>query len=242
MSNAPIWEPMLQLDNINCYYGAVQVLKDVSFGVAAGEIVGLLGRNGAGKTTTLRTIIGQIKPRYGSVKLNDSELTSLPPHEIPKLGIAYVPQGRRLFAGMSVEENLRMGLLARDSGQDTLDWVLSLFPILTERMRQRAGTLSGGEQQMLATARALCLKPELLLLDEPSEGLMPSVIATLLDTVAGLKAHGVGVLLVEQKVEAALQIADRIVFIENGSVASESTPANLESDPEPLHRYVGVRR
>jgi len=233
---------MLQLDNINCYYGAVQVLKDVSFGVAAGEIVGLLGRNGAGKTTTLRTIIGQIKPRYGSVKLNDSELTSLPPHEIPKLGIAYVPQGRRLFAGMSVEENLRMGLLARDSGQDTLDWVLSLFPILTERMRQRAGTLSGGEQQMLATARALCLKPELLLLDEPSEGLMPSVIATLLDTVAGLKAHGVGVLLVEQKVEAALQIADRIVFIENGSVASESTPANLESDPEPLHRYVGVRR
>jgi len=242
MSNAPIWEPMLQLDNINCYYGAVQVLKDVSFGVAAGEIVGLLGRNGAGKTTTLRTIIGQIKPRYGSVKLNDSELTSLPPHEIPKLGIAYVPQGRRLFAGMSVEENLRMGLLARDSGQDTLDWVLSLFPILTERMRQRAGTLSGGEQQMLATARALCLKPELLLLDEPSEGLMPSVIATLLDTVAGLKAHGVGVLLVEQKVEAVLQIADRIVFIENGSVASESTPANLESDPEPLHRYVGVRR
>jgi len=233
---------MLQLDNINCYYGAVQVLKDVSFGVAAGEIVGLLGRNGAGKTTTLRTIIGQIKPRYGSVKLNDSELTSLPPHEIPKLGIAYVPQGRRLFAGMSVEENLRMGLLARDSGQDTLDWVLSLFPILTERMRQRAGTLSGGEQQMLATARALCLKPELLLLDEPSEGLMPSVIATLLDTVAGLKAHGVGVLLVEQKVEAVLQIADRIVFIENGSVASESTPANLESDPEPLHRYVGVRR
>ena len=233
---------MLQLDNINCYYGAVQVLKDVSFGVAAGEIVGLLGRNGAGKTTTLRTIIGQIKPRYGSVKLNDSELTSLPPHEIPKLGIAHVPQGRRLFAGMSVEENLRMGLLARDSGQDTLDWVLSLFPILTERMRQRAGTLSGGEQQMLATARALCLKPELLLLDEPSEGLMPSVIATLLDTVAGLKAHGVGVLLVEQKVEAVLQIADRIVFIENGSVASESTPANLESDPEPLHRYVGVRR
>ena len=233
---------MLQLENINCFYGAVQVLKDVSFGVAAGEIVGLLGRNGAGKTTTLRTIMGQIKPRSGSIKLKDRELTTLPPHEVPKLGIAYVPQGRRLFAGMSVEENLRMGLLTRDSGQDTIDWVLSLFPILTERMDQRAGTLSGGEQQMVATARALCLKPELLLLDEPSEGLMPTIIATLLETVAGLKAHGVGVLLVEQKVEAALQIADRIVFVENGSVAHESTPKEIESDPEPLHRYVGVRR
>jgi branched-chain amino acid transport system ATP-binding protein len=233
---------MLQLENINCFYGAVQVLKDVSFGVAAGEIVGLLGRNGAGKTTTLRTIMGQIKPRSGSIMLNERELTTLPPHEVPKLGIAYVPQGRRLFAGMSVEENLRMGLLTRDSGQDTLDWVLSLFPILTERMDQRAGTLSGGEQQMVATARALCLKPELLLLDEPSEGLMPTIIATLLETVAGLKAHGVGVLLVEQKVEAALQIADRIVFVENGSVAHESTPKEIESDSEPLHRYVGVRR
>ena len=234
--------PMLQLKSINCSYGAVQVLKDVSFGVAEGEIVGLLGRNGAGKTTTLRTIMGQIKPRSGTIALGESELTQMNPHDVPKLGVAYVPQGRRLFSGMSVEENLRMGLLARDSGEETLRWVLELFPVLTERMRQRAGTLSGGEQQMLATARALCLKPRLLLLDEPSEGLMPTIVATLLETVAGLKEHGVGVLLVEQKVEAALQIADRIVFIENGSVAGESTPAELESDPEPLNRYVGIRR
>tara|TARA_Y100001960_G_scaffold330996_2_gene426650 strand:+ start:361 stop:1062 length:702 start_codon:yes stop_codon:yes gene_type:complete len=233
---------MLQLKSINCSYGAVQVLKDVSFGVAEGEIVGLLGRNGAGKTTTLRTIMGQIKPRSGTIALGESELTQMNPHDVPKLGVAYVPQGRRLFSGMSVEENLRMGLLARDSGEETLRWVLELFPVLTERMRQRAGTLSGGEQQMLATARALCLKPRLLLLDEPSEGLMPTIVATLLETVAGLKEHGVGVLLVEQKVEAALQIADRIVFIENGSVAGESTPAELESDPEPLNRYVGIRR
>ncbi|MBH61493.1 MAG: ABC transporter ATP-binding protein [Alphaproteobacteria bacterium] len=233
---------MLQLDNINCYYGAVQVLRDVSFGVAEGEIVGLLGRNGAGKTTTLRTIMGQIKPRSGTITLGESELTQMNPHDVPKLGVAYVPQGRRLFSGMSVEENLRMGLLARESGDDTLKWVLDLFPVLTERMRQRAGTLSGGEQQMLATARALCLKPQLLLLDEPSEGLMPTVVATLLETVASLKEHGVGVLLVEQKVEAALQIADRIVFIENGSVAGEATPAELESDPEPLNKFVGVRR
>ena len=233
---------MLRLDNINCNYGAVQVLKDVSFGVGAGEIVGLLGRNGAGKTTTLRTIMGQIKPRSGSIRMDGSELTALKAHEVPKLGIAYVPQGRRLFSGMSVEENLRMGLLARDSGQDTLEWVLGLFPALTERLRQRAGTLSGGEQQMLATARALCLKPQLLLLDEPSEGLMPTIVATLLDTVAGLKAQGVSVLLVEQKVEAALQVADRIIFIENGAVAHEATPQELDTDPEPLHRYVGVRR
>ena len=164
------------------------------FGVGAGEIVGLLGRNGAGKTTTLRTIMGQIKPRSGTIKMGGSELTGLSPHDVPKHGVAYVPQGRRLFTGLSVEENLRMGLLVQESGQDTLDWVLGLFPILTERMRQRAGTLSGGEQQMLATARALCLRPRLLLLDEPSEGLMPTIVATLLDTVAGLKDHGVGIL------------------------------------------------
>ena len=233
---------MLQLNDINCFYGAVQVLRDVSFDVGEGEIVGLLGRNGAGKTTTLRTIMGQIKPRSGTITLGQSELIQMSPHDVPKLGVAYVPQGRRLFSGMSVEENLRMGLLARESGEETLEWVLSLFPVLTERMRQRAGTLSGGEQQMLATARALCLKPQLLLLDEPSEGLMPTVVTTLLETVAGLKEHGVGVLLVEQKVEAALKIADRIVFIENGSVVSEATPAELDIDPEPLNRYVGIRR
>ncbi len=233
---------MLQLENVDCYHGAVRVLRDVSFGVGAGEIVGLLGRNGAGKTTTLRAIMGQIEPRSGSIALDGDELTGLGPHEVPKLGVAYVPQGRRLFSGLSVEENLRMGLLARGGGRDTLDRVLGLFPVLTERLGQRAGTLSGGEQQMLATARALCLEPRLLLLDEPSEGLMPTVVATLLDTVAGLKDRGVGILLVEQKVEAALQVADRIVFIENGSVAGEATPEELERDPGSLHRYVGVRR
>ncbi len=233
---------MLRLDNVDCYYGAVRVLKGVSLGVGAGEIVGLLGRNGAGKTTVLRTVMGQIKPRAGRIEMDGNELTALAPHDVARLGIAYVPQGRRLFAGLSVEENLRMGLLVRGSGGDTLDRVLGLFPVLTERMRQRAGTLSGGEQQMLATARALCLDPRLLLLDEPSEGLMPTVVATLLDTVAGLKDRGVGVLLVEQKVEAALQIADRIVFIENGAVAGEATPEELDEDPQPLHRYVGIRR
>ena len=233
---------MLRLDNVDCHYGAVRVLKGVSLGVGAGEIVALLGRNGAGKTTVLRAVMGQIRPRAGRIEMDGAELTALAPHDVAGLGIAYVPQGRRLFVGLSVEENLRMGLLARRSGEDTLDRVLGLFPVLTERLRQRTGTLSGGEQQMLATARALCLDPRLLLLDEPSEGLMPTVVATLLDTVAGLKDRGVGVLLVEQKVEAALQVADRVVFIENGAVAGEATPEELDADPRPLHRYVGVRR
>ena len=161
---------------------------------------------------------------------------------MPKLGVAYVPQGRGLFSGMSVEENLRMGLLVKDSGIETLNRVLALFPILRERMDQRAGTLSGGEQQMLATARALCLEPKLLLLDEPSEGLMPSVVNAMLEMVAGLRASGVAVLLVEQKVDAALKVADRIVFMENGSIREETTPAALAADPEPLQRYVGVHR
>ncbi len=233
---------MLRLNQINCYYGGVQVLKEVSLQLAPGEILGLLGRNGAGKTTTLKTIMGLVKPRSGSIDFDGSELTRLAPHDIPRLGIGYVPQGRRLFAGLSVEENLRMGLLARDSGPETLDWVLGLFPALTERLGQRAGTLSGGEQQMLATARALCLGPKLLLLDEPSEGLMPSLVDTLLDTIEGLKAHGVAVLLVEQKVEAALKVSDRIAFLENGALRHEATPEELSADPEPLHRYVGVRR
>ncbi len=233
---------MLQLSQINCYYGGVQVLREVSMRLASGEILGLLGRNGAGKTTTLRAIMGLTRPRSGRIALDGRELTELEPHEIPRLGVAYVPQGRRLFGGLSVAENLRMGLLVRASGGHVRDRVLDLFPVLAERLNQRAETLSGGEQQMLATARALCLEPKVLLLDEPSEGLAPSVVETLLDTIGGLKALGVAVLLVEQKVEAALQVADRIVFLENGAVRDEATPAELAADPEPLHRYVGVRR
>ncbi len=218
------------------------MLKEVSLHVAAGEILGLLGRNGAGKTTLLRTVMGLLKPRAGRIALDGAELTSLSPHEVPRLGIAYVPQGRRLFSGLSVAENLRMGLLVRGGGPDTLARVLGLFPVLGERLGQRAGTLSGGEQQMLATARALCLEPKLILLDEPSEGLMPSLVDTLLETLAALKAQGVAVLLVEQKVEAALRVADRVAFLENGALRHEATPEALAADPEPLYRYVGVRR
>jgi branched-chain amino acid transport system ATP-binding protein len=233
---------MLVLEQLNCYYDKVHVLKDVSLHLSPGEILGLLGRNGAGKTTTLKAIMGLVKSRSGSIQLEGRELTPLNPHEIPRLGIAYVPQGRRLFPFLTVEENLQMGLLVRNKGSQTLDWVLNLFPAVKELLRQRAGTLSGGQQQMLAMARALCLEPKLLLLDEPSEGLMPSLVEKLMNSIVELKVHGVAVLLVEQKIEAALKVADRITFLESGQVRGEATPDDLAVNPQPLHRYVGVRR
>ena len=232
----------LALEGVDCYYGEVQILKEVSLHVDAGEIVGLLGRNGAGKTTTLRAIMGLVRPRSGTIRLDGTDLGRLRPHEIPGRGIAYVPQGRRLFPHLTVEENLRMGLLVRGGGADTLEPVLGLFPMLGERLRQRAGTLSGGQQQMLATARALCARPEFLLLDEPGEGLMPTLVGRLLDTIVALKARRVGVLLVEQKVDAVLRVADRVALIENGRIARHATPAELAAEPEVLLRYVGVRR
>lgn len=231
---------MLELTGVNCFYGKVQVLHGLSLELARGEVLCLLGRNGAGKTTTLKTIMGLLKPRSGSIRLDGTELTALPAHEIPKRGVAYVPQGRRLFSELSVEENLTIGLMARNRSHDTLERVLELFPALKERLRQTSGTLSGGEQEMLALARALCLEPEVLLLDEPTEGLMPTMIATILDAVRTLKAQGVATILVEQRVEAALSVADRVAFIENGTARETATPAALHADPAPLHRYVGV--
>jgi branched-chain amino acid transport system ATP-binding protein len=233
---------MLSVEGIDCRYGDVQVLRDVSLGVAAGEVLGLLGRNGAGKTTTLRAIMGSVPPRAGRIRLDGTDLTRLPAHVVPTLGVAYVPQGRRLFPYLTVEENLRIGLLTRGAEAGTLTSVLDLFPVLRERLRQLAGTLSGGEQQMLATARALCARPRVLLMDEPTEGLMPGLIPRLLETVRTLRAGGVGVLLVEQRIEAALQVADRVLFMETGRIVHETTPGELASNPEPLVRYVGVRR
>ncbi len=233
---------MLKIRDLSSGYGGVQVLRGLSLDVAAGEVLGLLGRNGAGKTTALKTIMGLVEASAGSIELDGADLRQLPAHQVPKRGLAYVPQGRRLFGEMSVAENLRIGCMVRDTGQQALDGILELFPILTERMGQRAGSLSGGEQQMLAVARALCLEPKVLLMDEPTEGLMPSMIDTILETVSLLKSRGVAVLLVEQKVEAALRVADRVVFLENGALVHESTPGDLAADPTPLVQYVGIRR
>jgi branched-chain amino acid transport system ATP-binding protein len=232
----------LRVDRLNGFYGDVHVLKDVALELGAGEIVGLLGRNGAGKTTTLRAIMGLVRARSGSIALDGTELTRLRPHEIPRAGVTYVPQGRRLFPNLTVEENLRVGLLVRGGGASVLGPLLDLFPVLRERMRQRAGTLSGGEQQMLAMARALCAQPAFVLLDEPTEGLMPTLVDRLLHTVRELAARGVGVLLVEQKVDAVLAIADRVTLIENGRTVRDATPALLAAEPDLLLRHVGVRR
>jgi len=232
---------ILAVENIECYYGRVKVLKGVSLRVAPGEVLALLGRNGAGKTTALKAIMRLIGCRSGTIRLGDEELTRQPPHAVPRLGVGYVPQGRRLFPEMTVEENLRMGLLAGRRKFEVAR-IYELFPVLQERLGQLAGTLSGGQQQMLAMARALCLQPKVMLLDEPCEGLQPSFVQKVLDTVALLRSQGVAVLLVEQKVDAALQVADRIAFLENGAIAYEAPAAELGRSRELLERYVGVRR
>jgi branched-chain amino acid transport system ATP-binding protein len=231
---------MLRVDGVVAGYGPVEVLRGLSLGIDAGEVVGMLGRNGAGKTTALKAIMGLVRPKRGSIQLDGAELTGIPAHHVPKHGIAYVPQGRRLFGELTVEENLRIGQMVRDAGRDTIDWALSLFPILVERMPQRSRDLSGGEQQMLAVARALCAEPKVLLMDEPTEGLMPSMISKMIDTIAALRDRGVAVLLVEQKVDVALAVADRIAFLDNGTIAQAATPDELHADAGPLHRHLGV--
>ena len=231
---------MLELKKINCFYGNVQVLRDVSLTLEAGTVLCLLGRNGAGKTTALRTIMGLLKPRSGSILFDAVDLSALPAHEVPKHGVAYVPQGRRLFAELTVRENLEIGLMTRKTGKPALDRVLASFPVLGERLSQRAGTLSGGEQQMLAMARALCIEPRAMLLDEPTEGLMPSMIARIRESVLDLKRQGVATLLVEQRVDAVLPVADRVAFLETGRVRAIVDVAELRDDPSLLHRYVGV--
>ncbi|AXX99830.1 ABC transporter ATP-binding protein [Profundibacter amoris] len=231
---------MLELHDINAAYGKVQVLHGLSLNVAAGEILCLLGRNGAGKSTTMKAIMGLVPISAGSMQLEGHEITGLPAYRVPRLGIGYIPQGRRLFAEMTVAENLQIGLMTRSKGAGVRERVLDMFPRLRERLHQRAETLSGGEQQMLATARALCLEPKVLLLDEPTEGLQPSMISLIRDVVVTLKEAGVAIILVEQRVDAVLEVADRIVFVENGRDAMTVTPDDVRADKGLLQRFVGV--
>ena len=231
---------MLQVQNIDTYYGKVQVLRNLSLSVQAGQILCLLGRNGAGKTTLMKSIMGLVPIATGSIVLEGQEISSQPAYQVPKLGIGYIPQGRRLFAEMTVAENLQIGLMTRANGAHNLDKVLNMFPLLRDRMGQRADTLSGGEQQMLATARALCLEPKVLLLDEPTEGLQPSMISLIRDAVVALKRQNVAIILVEQRVDAVMDIADKIAFIENGQNALTVSPEELRADQSLLHRYVGI--
>ena len=208
---------MLIVNNLTSYYSNIKILKELSFNLNQGQVLCLLGRNGAGKTTALKSIMGLVDKTKGSILFNNEKLSGIPAHYIPRKGIGYVPQGRRLFSELTVEENLEIGLLARKKGKDTKDKVLSMFPRLKERINQISGTLSGGEQQMLALARALCIEPSLLLLDEPTEGLQPSMISLIRNSILELKKQGVSILLVEQRIEAILPVADEVIIIENGS-------------------------
>ncbi|MDX8444613.1 ABC transporter ATP-binding protein [Mesorhizobium captivum] len=231
---------LLSISGLECFYGEVQVLYGLDLVLNRGEVLCLFGRNGAGKTTTLKAIMGLVPAAAGSIRLDGKELTGLAAHDVPKAGVAYVPQGRRLFADMTVAENIEIGLMARGMGKATRENVLDLFPLLRERLKQRSGTLSGGEQQMLAMARALCLEPQVLLLDEPTEGLMPSMIAKIRETVAKLRDLGVSTILVEQRVDAVLSVADRVSFIENGRNRETVDVEELRADPSAVRRYVGV--
>jgi branched-chain amino acid transport system ATP-binding protein len=231
---------MLEVQAVDVAYGPAVILREVSLSVAPGEVHCLLGRNGAGKTTLLKAIMGLLPLRAGRIALSGEEISALPAHEVPQRGIGYVPQGRRLFGELTVAQNLEIGIMARKGARAVLSEVLELFPRLADRMGQRADTLSGGEQQMLATARALCLKPAVLLLDEPTEGLQPSMIQAIRDVVVGLRAEGVAVLLVEQRVDAVLAVADRVSFLENGRNLETLSAAELKADHGPLHRHLGV--
>lgn len=231
---------MLSIRTINAAYDNVQVLYDLSLTVISGEIHCLVGRNGAGKTTILKTIMGLLPLLSGEIHLKDKRLDTLPAHEVSRRGIGYVPQGRRLFSEMTVAENLDIGLMVRQVDNDTREQVLALFPRLLERLSQQAGTLSGGEQQMLAMARALCIQPGVLLLDEPTEGLQPSMIELIRDVICRLQSQGVAVLLVEQRIDAILSIANSVSFIEHGRAVETIKASTLQHGSYKLARYLGV--
>lgn len=233
---------MLELQNIDVSYGNAQVLRGFSLSVAPGEITCLMGRNGAGKTTAMKAIMGLLPLSAGQITVGGQCVSNQPSYKIAAMGIGYVPQGRRLFSELTVAQNIEIGLMARGAGvnEEIRAEVLEIFPRLRERRDQRAQTLSGGEQQMLATARALCLRPDYLLLDEPTEGLQPSMIASIRKVALQMKAKGVGVLLVEQRVDAVLSMADNVAFIENGEAKEVVSVEELRENTALLQRYVGV--
>ena len=235
--------PMLELDNIHTYYGNIHALKGISLTVDKGEIVTLIGANGAGKSTTLRTITGLLKPRKGTVKLNGDDLAKHKAHDIVFKGVAMVPEGRGIFARLTVTENLDMGAYSRTSKAEydaDVDRVFTLFPRLKERHNQVAGTLSGGEQQMLATGRALMAHPNILLMDEPSMGLAPVLVELIFSTIQQINKEGVTILLVEQNALMALSVAHRGYVLQSGTIVLQDSAANLKKDPTVQKAYLGI--
>ena len=235
--------PLLEVEDIHTYYGSIEALKGISISVREGEIVTLIGANGAGKSTTLRSISGIVPPRTGRIVFQGAEIQGLAGHEVAEIGIAQSPEGRRIFPRMTVLENLEMGAFTRrdqKSIREDIDRVYDLFPRLKERERQKGGTMSGGEQQMLAIGRALMAQPKLLLLDEPSLGLAPVIVDRIYDVVRELNAQGVTILLVEQNANYALDVSGRGYVLETGHVALTDTSDNLRSDERVQAAYLGA--
>jgi len=234
---------VLELHEVEVAYGNIRALKGISLSVAEGELVTLIGANGAGKSTTLKTISGLLRPKAGTLLYQDQALDRLPPHQIVALGISHCPEGRHLFGRLTVTENLRLGAVQRRDREkvpDDIEHVYKLFPVLKDRRAQLAGTLSGGEQQMLAIGRAMMSRPRLLLLDEPSLGLAPILVGLIFETIQQLKREGTTILLVEQNARLALEIADRAYVMETGRVTLQGPATELKHNPQVEHTYLGT--
>ncbi|HLK83704.1 MAG TPA: ABC transporter ATP-binding protein [Xanthobacteraceae bacterium] len=240
----PSAEALVSVSNIHTHYGKSHILHGVTLHVGAGEVVGLLGRNGVGKSTTLKTIMGLAQPSQGEVKFAGRAVTGLPAHKLARLGMGYVPEDRRIFRFLTVMENLRTGLDRRgvtaQRKQELLDKVFAYFPVLAERRHQPGGTLSGGEQQMLAIARAMMLEPRIILLDEPTEGLMPRMVSQIAQIIGALHRDGVAILLVEQNVPLTLQASERIYIMEKGMVRHHCAASDINVNDEAIRQYLGV--
>jgi len=237
-------EPLVSVENVHTYYGKSHVLDGVSLQVGIGEVVGLLGRNGVGKSTTLKTIMGLVRPSEGKVLLGGRSVTCLPAHQLARLGIGYVPEDRRIFRLLTVMENLRTGLdrhgVPDARKHELLDKVFTYFPVLAARRSQAGGTLSGGEQQMLAIARAIMLEPKIILLDEPTEGLMPRMVSQIRQIIEVLQRECVAILLVEQNVPLTLEASRRIYIMEKGVIRHHCAAADIKVNDAVIHRYLGV--
>jgi branched-chain amino acid transport system ATP-binding protein len=230
---------MLSVTGLTAQIGKIPVLRGVDLTVNDSDTVALLGRNGVGKTSTLRAILGLLRRTGGSVVYDGKSLNDVSPHKLAAMGIGYVPQGRGIFPLLTVEENLLLGVKGTPS-PTALEEVFSRFPRIKERLRQSAGTLSGGEQQMLAIARCLLMQPKLIILDEPTEGIMPKLVAQIRHEIADIAKRGISVLLVEQNLRTALRLAKRVYLMERGQIVYEGTTSSLQADPEVVHRYLGV--
>ncbi|HEX7127006.1 MAG TPA: ABC transporter ATP-binding protein, partial [Thermodesulfobacteriota bacterium] len=224
---------------VHAHYGKSHVLQGVDLTVGDGEAVALLGRNGVGKTTTLRAIMGLTRATGGSIAFDGARIDRMPPHTIPRQGIGYVPQGRRIFPTLTVYENMCLGL-PRNPVDGELDGVFERFPVLRTRLRQLGGTLSGGEQQMLAIARCLVMRPKLILLDEPTEGIMPKLVAAIREDIRAINRSGVSILLVEQNIRTALAVCERVYIMEKGVICYQGAARDLRERPEIIHRFLGV--